>query len=91
MLEKCDFAGRFEYLNSITLRLSFRWLNMLPEWLVQQTKTNSERKELYDLLVDQITQEIPIANFTCSPLLFHERSTTLQNDKEDAHRLPFLW
>jgi len=50
-----------------------------------------ERKELYDLLVDQITQEIPVANSTLSPLLFHERSTvtTLQKDK-DAHRLLFL-
>jgi len=62
MLEQCDFGGRFEYVNYITLRLSFSWLNMLPEWLVQQAKTNSERKELHDLFVDQTTQETPVAN-----------------------------
>jgi len=71
--------------------ISFSWLHMSPEWLVQQVKTNSERKELHDILVDQITQ-IPIANSTLSPSLFHARSTstTLQNDK-DARRFPFLW
>ena len=31
MLEQCDFGGDFKYVNSITLRLSFSWLNMLPE------------------------------------------------------------
>jgi len=31
MLEQCDFGGRFEYVNSITLGLSFSWLNMLPQ------------------------------------------------------------
>ena len=36
---------------------------MLPDWLVQQDKTNSEKKELHDL-VDQITKEIPFANST---------------------------
>ena len=76
--------------HSHNFRMSFSWLNMSPKWLVQQVKTNSERKELCDPLVDQITQEIPIANSTLSPLLFHERSTTLQNDN-DAHRVPFLW
>jgi len=64
-LEQCDFGGRFEYVNSTISKVSFSWLNMSPEWLVQQAKTNSERKELYDLFVDQITQEIPVANSTC--------------------------
>jgi len=31
MLEQCGFGGRFDYVNSITLGLSFSWLNMLPE------------------------------------------------------------
>jgi len=43
-----------------------------------------------DIFIDQITKEIPGANSTLSQVLVQERSTTFQNDKEDAHRLPFL-
>jgi len=34
---------------------------------ILSSETKLRKKELYDLFVDQITQEIPVANSTLSP------------------------
>jgi len=81
----------FEYVNSATSKSEFQLVKHVTGIASPASQNKCEKKELCDLLVDQITQEIPVANSTLSPLFFHERFITLQNGKEDAHRLPFLW
>ena len=61
---------------------------MSPEWLVQQAKANAKEKSFMVFSSikwhNKFLWQIPL-----SPLFFHERSTTFQIDKEDAHRFLF--
>jgi len=67
MLEKCDFGGRFENVNSVTISSEFQLLKYVTTMTILSSETKLRKKELYDLFVDQITQEIPVANSTLSP------------------------
>jgi len=53
--------------------LEFQLIKYVTRMSSPASQTNCKRNDLYNLFVDQITQEIPVTNSTFSPLLFHEK------------------
>jgi len=56
MLEQCEFGGRFEYFNGTTLKSEFQLVKYVTGMTSPASQSKCERKELYGLLVDQMTQ-----------------------------------
>jgi len=69
--------------------VEFQLVEHVTRMTRQQAKTNVKEKSL--MISSSIKSHKKfLSQILHSLLLFHKRSTTLQNDKEDAHRLPFL-
>jgi len=70
MLEQCDFGGRVPYFNDTTLKSEFQLVKYITRMTSPASKSKCKRKELYDLLVDQFTQKIPVVNSTIYIILY---------------------